>query len=182
MLFTYDAAGNPTKKQAIDATGSTVATTTDAFDVVNRLTQTAYNPGTPTAATVSRAYDVNSDPTNLTDPSGATTTSYDAATRVSGITGPSANATYGYDAASNPMSVNVPSGAYSYSWRPDNLLASRVGGDTSTFAYDLAGHPTSLTDGAGRVTQTTYSRGGLPLEVQLRPSSTAPPDADMRVR
>src|SRR5205823_3684905 len=76
---------------------------------------------------------------------------------------------------------NVPSGAYSYSWRPDNLLASRVGGDTSTFAYDLAGHPTSLTDGAGRVTQTTYSRGGLPLEVQLRPSSTAPPDADMRV-
>ena len=169
--YAYDGDGNPTK--IVDATGGT---TTYAYDVLGRRTSVAYSDGTPS---VKYAYDADSNRTSMTDGTGATSYTYNTRNLLT-------KATHG-------------SGGFSYTYTPDGLVGGRTypngvvvsaaydadgrmvsvssGGQTSTYAYDPDGDPTTTTlpsstgvvetrtyDDADRLVGVSASRGSATLD------------------
>lgn len=159
--YTYDAAGN-----TIEVTGPTGASTTTTYDAINRpLTVTD-----PLDHTTGYTYDANDNVTKITDAAGETVSSvYDKNNRLTSSTNQlGRTTTYAYDADSNLLSRTSPLGhKESWTYDADGRQATAVdprgnasGADpaqyTTTYGYDPAGNPTTVTDPLGGVTTTAY--------------------------
>ncbi|MFE9836548.1 DUF6531 domain-containing protein [Streptomyces sp. NPDC005551] len=159
--YAYDAAGNTTK-----VTGPTGASTSTTYDAINRpLVVTD-----PLGHTTGHTYDANSNVTKVTDAAGKTVTSvYDKNNRVTSSTDQlSKTTTYAYDADGNLLSRTSPLGnKESWTYDGDGRQATAVdprgnvtGADpaqyTTTYGYDPAGNPTTVTDPLGGVATTAY--------------------------
>ncbi|MFD5257292.1 DUF6531 domain-containing protein [Streptomyces bobili] len=159
--YTYDAAGNTTK-----VTGPTGASATTTYDAINRpLVVTD-----PLGHTTGYTYDANDNVTKTTDAAGKTVTSvYDKNNRLTSSTDQLSKTTsYAYDADGNLLSRTSPLGhKESWTYDADGRQATAVdprgnatGADpaqyTTTYGYDPAGSPTSVTDPLGGVTTTAY--------------------------
>ncbi|MEU2898615.1 DUF6531 domain-containing protein [Streptomyces sp. NPDC001273] len=163
--YTYDAAGN-----TIEVTGPTGASTTTTYDAINRpLTVTD-----PLDHTTGYTYDANDNVTKITDAAGETVSSvYDKNNRLTSSTNQlGRTTTYAYDADSNLLSRTSPLGhKESWTYDADGRQATAVdprgnasGADpaqyTTTYGYDPAGNPTTVTDPLGGVTTTAYDAAG----------------------
>ncbi|MDX3311449.1 RHS repeat protein [Streptomyces sp. ME08-AFT2] len=159
--YTYDAAGNTT-----GVTGPTGASTTTTYDAINRpLVVTD-----PLGHTTGYAYDANDNITKIIDAASKTVTSvYDKNNRLTSSTDQLSKATtYAYDADGNLLSRTSPLGhKVTWTYDGDGRRATAVdprgnatGADpaqyTTTYGYDPAGNPTTVTDPLAGVSTTAY--------------------------
>ncbi|MCI4145766.1 DUF6531 domain-containing protein [Streptomyces sp. MMS20-AI2-20] len=159
--YGYDAAGNLTR--TVDPTG---AVTTTEYDALNRPVKTT----DPLNHSTLTAYDANGNVTQITDPLGKITKyTYTPADLLLTVTDPLTKVTtYGYDADGNRTSQTTPQGRKrTWAWDADGRLQSETdprgyfsGNNaadyTTTYGYDAAGNPTSLTDPYGNKRTREY--------------------------
>ena len=148
---TYDADGNLTS--VTDPNNHTWSYT---YDADNRLTKVT----APDLSTTTYAYDQVGNLASRTDANGnATLYAYDAANRLITITD-ALNRTWtlGYDADSNLISIALPSSGtihYLYDALGRRISATYSDGTPAVgWSYDADGNVSSMTDGAGTVTDT----------------------------
>ena len=153
------------------------------YDQLNRLVQKTY----PDSTTVTYTYDLDSQLTQVSDPTGTysftfdnmgrlknTTTSYSFLTR-------NFTTSYGYDKASNRTSFTDPeSGSTAYVYDTLNRLQTltppaAISGGSFGFGYDALSRRTSLTrpntvntsysyDNLSRLLSVTHAKGGVTLD------------------
>ncbi|MFI0243082.1 DUF6531 domain-containing protein [Streptomyces sp. NPDC016845] len=163
--YGYDAAGNNTK-----VTGPTGASTSTTYDPVNRPQVVT----DPLGHTTSYGYDANDNVTKVTDAAGKSVSSvYDKNNRLTSSTDQlGRTTTYAYDADGNPLSRTSPLGNKA-SWTYDddgrqltavdprgNATGANPAQYTTTYGYDPAGNPTTVTGPLGGVTTTAYDSVG----------------------
>ncbi|WP_328299176.1 DUF6531 domain-containing protein [Streptomyces sp. NBC_00435] len=175
----FDANGNQTS--ATDSNNHSTVNGYDAFDrrtTVTRpdatSTRTAYNGDGTTARTIDGAnastlygYDSQGRQTSRTDPgSRVTTVAYDTAGNLLTSTDPQNRVTtYAYDPAGKPVSITYSDGTtpnvtgISYSPAGRRTAMTDATG-TTTWAYNVFGDLTSLTNGGGATTTFGYDAGG----------------------
>jgi RHS repeat-associated protein len=154
--LTYDPAGN-------------IATTTDAnnkittfgYDALNRLSTVTYADSS--TATVTNAYDANSNGVSMTDGAGTETYAFDALNRLTTVTRGSLIFSYGYDAAGNVTSRTYPGqSAQPFVYDNDGRLSTANG---ATYAYDAAANQLTAATPDGLTARYSYDRAGRLLEV-----------------
>ncbi|MEU3036536.1 DUF6531 domain-containing protein [Streptomyces griseoaurantiacus] len=163
--YAHDAAGNTVK-----VTGPTGASTSTTYDAVNRASVVTDPLGHTTAYT----YDANDNITKITDAAGHTLPrTYDKNNRLTGSTNQlGKTTTYAYDADGNLLSTTSPLGGKE-SWTYDddgrqvttvdprgNATGASPAQYTTTYGYDPAGNPTTVTDPLGGVTTTAFDAVG----------------------
>jgi RHS repeat-associated protein len=142
--YGYDADGDGTTITA-PGTGAGTLTTTNTYDISDRLTGTTYSDGTTPA--VSYGYDPDGRRTSMTDGTGTSHYTYDLAGRLTDMTnGAGHEIQYTYDLDGDPTSITYPNG------------------NSVTRGYDDADLQTSLTDWNAHTTTFGYNAdGGLNL-------------------
>ncbi|MBM3436957.1 MAG: RHS repeat-associated core domain-containing protein, partial [Bacteroidetes bacterium] len=148
--YSYDLAGNITQ---ISATGGAGETTTNTYDLLNRLTSVTVDYNGLFSKTIFYTYDAAGNRISMTDPQGGITTySWDNAYRLVSMTDPDADiTTYQYDDISRMTQLNHPNGThqqYSYDGADrltnlqilDNSMALMLG---NSFTYDAVGNKLS---------------------------------------
>jgi RHS repeat-associated protein len=177
VTMIYDPVGNVlSETTGIATSNANPATTSFAYDALNRTTQVIDGFGTTLARTTTIAYDKESDITQVTDPLGRVTSySYDALNRMTqeddayGST-VQRSSTMIYDATDNLLSrtdgiattnpqVVTTSFAYdALNRRTQEIDAYGVSGlqRTTTLAYDLGDNLTSVTDALNHTTTLQY--------------------------
>ena len=162
--YVYDAEGNRTQSQIVDAIGT--RTWSYAYDNRNRLTQEAK----PDGATLEYSYDAMSNKTQLitTLANGTTETisyTYDVLNRLATVTNTEGTSTYGYDEVGNRTSLSYPNGS-SQTWAYDTrnrLTSTKIfnadGAIIQSFDYTLhpTGRRTKITELDGRTSDYTYN-------------------------
>ncbi len=148
---TYDPVGN-----LLTRTDAKQRTTTWSYYPDNQV-QTV-QPPSPISAT-SYSYDANDNLAQLTQPGNHITTyGYDDANRLTSTTTGMGTWTFGYDASGNRTKITDPAGNnVRFSYDPLHRLTQIVYSDqtpTTTYAYDLDGNRTTMSDGSG---VTTYA-------------------------
>ncbi|MBI3119385.1 MAG: RHS repeat protein, partial [Candidatus Hydrogenedentes bacterium] len=166
-LFAYDGNGNMISR--IDGNG---ATTTFAYDALNRLTSINYPGGA--SPDVTFTYDVNGNRTSMTDATGTTQYTYDLYDRLTGIDYPGDNfIRYGYDDAGNITDLQYGNwiillfyGYYTYvqyAYDEDHRITSVTNiftGDVTSYQYGLAGNVSRRTLPNGAYTDYGYDADG----------------------
>jgi RHS repeat-associated protein len=169
--YTYDQAGNQTSSSVPDptATGQTLITLTK-FDELNRPTDIS----DPLGHTTTTSYDAGGRVSSVTNPTGGTAfNSYDYLGRLERTVSPAGDQTqFSYDAEGHLTDMYDPAGGDT-SWTYDDAgrVATKVdprGGwpcncqadYTTTYGYDAAGQPTSVTDALGHAATSTYNAAG----------------------
>lgn len=177
VVYSLDAAGNRTREQAFDVSGTLARTRSWVYDDLNRVSQSL---GALTQATI-YGYDGNGNRTTTTDPlTHATTNTYDALNRLIEVLDPAGGrTTYQYDAVDNLTQVTDPRGlatTYTYDGLGNRIrqMSPDTGLTTNGFdavgnllvRTDAVGNVASFTiDGMNRVSNATFSRAGSPNEV-----------------
>lgn len=150
----YDAAGRPTSVSTAGGVGTAVPATTTEYDPATGRTARSVSP---TAGTVSRAYDALGRQISYTDADGATTTSqYDVLDRPTKVSDsvPS-SVTYTYDTTAEPRGLPVRvtdsvAGAFSATYDADGDIA----GESLPGGYTMR----QVLDAGGEAVQRTYTR------------------------
>ncbi|RAP56919.1 hypothetical protein BTJ49_12320 [Oleiagrimonas sp. MCCC 1A03011] len=168
--YTLDAAGNKTKEQVLDSSGTVLRTTSRTFNtlgeltsVVDGLNNTVFNAG------FTDSYDANG---NLVHSANALGTEkemgYDALNRLvsvirdyNGTNTDTANtqSTMAYDAMDRVTGVTDPdnlSTIYTYDGLGDRTSLQSPDTGTSTDTFDAAGNRLTHTDAKGQVSTSTY--------------------------
>lgn len=169
--YTYDEAGNQTGTSVPDPADSTQTLTTNTtYDELNRPTDVI----DPLGDTTTNTYDSRSRVTAVTDPTGSVASyEYDSHNRVSTVSNSAGDQSrFGYDAEGHLTDQYDPSGAdttrtYDDAGRVATMVdprgaspSNRKAKYTTTYTYDAAGQPTSVTDALGRDATTTYNAAG----------------------
>lgn len=132
QAYTYDAFGR--LATAKDGRG---ITTTNTYDLGNRITQVSYSDGT---TPVGYGYDAFGRVQTRTDATGTTTYTYDDLGRLATRTSTSGGGTltYGYDKSGNLLTVHDGRGTARYSYDDANLVTQLLTGNGNKvgFAYD----------------------------------------------
>jgi RHS repeat-associated protein len=155
--YTLDAAGNRTREDVRDPSGTLRRTQSRVYNALSRLVQHIGGAGQTSAF----AYDANGNQTQVTDPLGnPTTRAFDALNRLvstedalSGLT------ELTYDARDNLVSVTDPRGlvtTYVYDGLDNRIERTSPDTGTTTLTYDAAGNRASETDARGVTTHFTY--------------------------
>ncbi|MCX3058378.1 LamG-like jellyroll fold domain-containing protein [Streptomyces beihaiensis] len=171
--FSYDLDGRLTKTTLPDGTA-----TTSSYNPAGRLTATArLDASGSTLATTSTAYDRAGNPTSVTDANGNTTTyAYDAADRLTRQTEPASSTStittsFGYDAAGQrtrytdgngnaTITTYNPLGLRESSIEPSTSAFPNTSDRTTTVAYDADGQPVSVTRPGGVSQTSNYDADG----------------------
>ena len=157
LVYTLDVAGNRTKEQLFDSTGTLVQTRSRVFDALSRLYQ---DIGAVNQTTV-YTYDKVGNLTTVTDPlNRLTSNTYDALNRLNQVTTADTGVIkYGYDGQDQLTQVSDPRNLVTQYAR-DGLgdLTQQTSPDTgtTTATYDAAGNLISRTDAKGQVAAYTY--------------------------
>jgi RHS repeat-associated protein len=175
----YDVAGNllsETTGQSTTAAYAHAATTSYAYDGLNRITRVIVGYGTARAATTTILYDAAGNELSVTDPNGAVVSyGYDSLNRlvnkIDGYgTAAASTATFLYDSAGNLLSETIgqsTTAAYahvsttSYGYDALNRMVKKVvgygtaGATTVTMIYDTAGN--LLSETTGQSTTAAYA-------------------------
>lgn len=155
--YTLDAAGNRTQETILDSTGTLRYSVSRAYDELSRIMDILGNNDQHEH----RDYDVNDNPTVITDGRTHTTEQqYDALDRVSQVFDPALGEThYTYNSQDQINSVTDPAGLTTH-YRYDGLgnLVEVTSPDTgtTTHEYDAAGNRTRTTDNQGVVSEYSY--------------------------
>lgn len=155
--YTLDAAGNRTKEEIKNSSGTIVKTQTRVFDELSRLMQDVGASNQTTQI----GYDKNDNPTQITDPKlNPTGQAYDALNRLISQTDPDSNTiNYTYDDQDRIKTVTDQRGlvtTYNYNGHGDLLSIISPDTGTTTYQYDEAGNRTQKTDARGVITNYSY--------------------------
>jgi RHS repeat-associated protein len=157
--FTYDANGNVLTR--VDAKNHATTYTYNAADELASVTS-------PTGQKWTYAYDANGNLVSTVDANGnstqtagdgTTTRTYDAANRLTatGYSDSTPGVSLTYDAVGNRTQISDGGGTQTYTYDAANRLTGVTRGtNTFSYAYDLAGNPTSRTYPDGTVTTYGY--------------------------
>jgi RHS repeat-associated protein len=154
--YTYDSAGRTTKVAAPPASGASGApgnVTIETYAPDGAIATLTAGYGTPTATTTVYCYDSEGNRTAVIPGDGNT-----AAIAACSSSSPFAT-TYAYDSAGEKVSQVTP-----------HTGANPAGG-TTTWTYDPAGNPLTMTDPAGVTTTYTYSLAGKEATVSYSGSA-----------
>ncbi len=165
--------------------GALAATTTYAYDAVDRLTQACLDAAC--AASLAYTYDPVGNRVTEGRPEGTTTSAYNAADQLTTVTDPAGgvtsytfdaagrqtaagSSTFGYDAADRQTSATIGGVAHTYSYAGDGRRLGAVdAGVTTTFVWDELGSLPQLAlerDGSGATLRRyTYGLGLAPLSL-----------------
>ncbi|WP_265531016.1 RHS repeat-associated core domain-containing protein [Xanthomonas sontii] len=185
--YTLDNAGNRSKEDTKDASGTLKRTLSRVYNQLGQLATQATAQGDPTDF----GYDGNGNTKTVTDALGhATQNDYDPLNRLArtlqDVGGIAAETTFGYDALDNLTKVTDPKGldtTYAYNGLGDlNKLTSPDTGST-TYTYDSAGNRATQTDARNiktsygydalnRLTQVTYPTTSLNVSYTYGVSQT----------
>jgi YD repeat-containing protein len=158
--YTLDNAGNRTKEETFDSTGTIIQTHSRQFDALNRLWK---DIGAVNQTTVYE-YDANGNLTRITDPlNRQSSNSYDALNRLISSTQTDGGIVqYGYDGQDQLTQVTDPRNLTTQ-YQRDGLgnLDQQTSPDTGAtgYTYDAAGNVLTRTDAKGQV--ATYSYDAL---------------------
>ncbi|MGO4635591.1 DNRLRE domain-containing protein [Streptomyces sp. 2RAF24] len=150
----HDAAARPTTVTVTGGLGTTTPATTTGYDPATGLPTTS---GSPTAGTITKAYDRLGRLTSYTDADGGvTTTQYDALNRPTKVTDTApSTTTYTYDTAIDPRGLLT-----STDDSAAGVLTARYDADGAPVSGGLPGGYTmrQTKDTAGNLTARTYTR------------------------
>jgi RHS repeat-associated protein len=175
--------GDGSMKDQKDATGATTSFTYDHLDQLTSVTVPVTATSTETTA---YHYDGAGNLLTTTDPDHrVTTNSYDSANRLKAITysdGVTPNVSYTYDADGNRLTMTDGTGESSYCRDSVGELLSytnggtgsitdcngtdTAAGDTTSWAYDLAGHTTQITYPHNGSVTNYYDSSGREYQVK----------------
>ncbi|GKS92218.1 RHS repeat-associated core domain-containing protein [Acidovorax sp. SUPP2539] len=185
--YTLDNAGNRSKEDTKDASGTLKRTLSRVYNQLGQLATQATAQGDPTDF----GYDANGNTKTVTDALGhATQNDYDPLNRLArtlqDVGGIAAETKFGYDALDNLTKVTDPKGldtTYAYNGLGDltKLTSSDTG--STTYTYDSAGNRATQTDARNiktsygydalnRLTQVTYPTTSLNVSYTYDVSQT----------
>jgi len=161
IINQYDDAGNLVRYDTTEADGTLVLTFQQAFDDLDRLTETRQPHDTVTDAVSALGYDNNGNQTTQQDPNSNTVTStYDPGNRLQNITDALGGVTeYIYDSNDRLISVKSPNGSetlYTYDSLGRILTETSSDRGTLTYTYDLNDNIISITDARGITANYSY--------------------------
>ncbi|MCL2503924.1 MAG: right-handed parallel beta-helix repeat-containing protein [Coriobacteriia bacterium] len=143
---------------SIDAAGNATSSTYNATGLRGTVTDARRN-------TTAFTYDANGNTTSVTDPLGhSTRASYDASSNIQWAEDALGYRTeYGYDPTGRFLTdIHTPSTDTTFTYYPSGLVeAIASAGATTTFTYDAAGNPASVTDPLGNVSVSEYDAAGF---------------------
>ncbi|WP_159399830.1 DUF6531 domain-containing protein [Streptomyces alboflavus] len=163
--YGYDDNGN--QDEVVDPAGGRTSTSYNDLDQPEQVTD-------PMGRTTLTRYDANGNVTEVTDPlKQITTYTYTDANQLRTVTNPlKKTTTYGYDADGNQSSSETHLGRKT-TWEYDkdgrlarqtdargNVAGAKPEDYTTQYAYDLAGHNTTVTDPLGNKATTQYNTLG----------------------
>jgi len=162
------------------------------YDAAGRLASVVDPRGTCSGCTASNyttsyGYDLDGNPTTVTDQLGqATTSQYDRAARLVSVKDANNHTTaYTYDSDDNLLTTTSPDGgvttvAYDNAGNVATLATPR--GTTYNYAYDPTGRVLSVTDPLGRANRATYTPEGLVATLVTARGATTSDPADGTIR
>ena len=149
--------------------GALAATTTYAYDAVDRLTSACLDPACATSLTYT--YDPVGNRLSEAPPDGTTTSAYNAADQLTSVTDPAGTATtYTFDAAGRQTAAGASTFGYDAA---DRTTSATIGGTTHTYAYAGDGRRLSAVDGGVTTNFVWDELGGLPQLALERDGSGA---------
>jgi RHS repeat-associated protein len=177
LAYGYDADGNQTSQ-----TNALTNTTTYAYDPLNQVSSTH----DPLNRATTYGYDPAGQLTSKTDPALRTTTfAYDAAgqrTTLSYSDATTPNVTYTYTTLGQRATMADGTGTttYTYDWLGRLTASTNGAGQATSYAYDLAGHLTTLTYPNTKAVTRSYDDAGRLHTVTdwLGHTTTLTPDLD----
>ncbi|UYK67864.1 hypothetical protein NG831_06800 [Xanthomonas sacchari] len=185
--YTLDNAGNRSKEDTKDASGTLKRTLSRIYNQLGQLATQATAQGDPTDF----GYDPNGNTKTITDALGhVTQNDYDPLNRLArtlqDVGGIAAETTFGYDALDNLTKVTDPKGldtTYAYNGLGDLIKLTSPDTGSTTYTYDSAGSRATQTDARNiktsygydalnRLTQVTYPTASLNVSYTYDVSQT----------
>ncbi|WP_052710669.1 RHS repeat-associated core domain-containing protein [Pseudofrankia sp. DC12] len=148
----YNANGKPTTD--VEPGG---VTQTASYDELGRVTGVSGTGGGATAASASFGYDLASQLTSASHPSGTEAYTYDDRGLLTGSSGPAGNASFGYDVNGRVTSRNDAgaNSTFGYNARDDlTSLTTNATGTTAALTYTDAGQLSTVTYASGNANST----------------------------
>lgn len=153
LLDSYDGNGN-----LVSQTDGAGRSTVYAYDALDHLTSVT----DPLNRTTSYRYDAAGNMRSLTDPLNRTTSyGYDAADRLTQVNysdASTSDVSFGYDGEGRRTSMSDGTGTSTYTYDSLGRLTTATNGhgDTTSFAYDIAGNQTSITYPNAKTVSRTF--------------------------